>query len=106
MSAEETRIFFASSVVYVLIRVHITDMEVRRMRLSTTFLIICLASAVSLAQTHTTPNTDKAREEIQKLFTDLNEAITKKDRPTLERLYADDFQFVRPSGVVITKTAQ
>lgn len=76
------------------------------MRLLTNFLIISLASAVSLAQTHSTPTTDKTREEIQKLFTDLNEAITKKDRPTLERLYADEFQFVRPSGVVITKTAQ
>ncbi len=76
------------------------------MSVLTTLLITCLASAVSLAQTHTTPNTDKAKEEIQKLFTDLNEAITKKDRPALERLYADEFQFIRPSGAVINKTAQ
>ena len=49
---------------------------------------------------------EKTKEEIQKLFSDLNEAITKKDRPRLEQLYADEFQFIRPSGGVINKVTQ
>lgn len=47
-----------------------------------------------------------AKVEIQKLFSDLNEAITKRDRPRLEQLYADEFQFIRPSGGVINKATQ
>lgn len=46
---------------------------------------------------------DKAKEEIQRLFSDLNAAITKKDRARLEQLFADEFQFIRPSGAVATK---
>ena len=49
---------------------------------------------------------EKTKEEIQKLFTDLNEAIIKKDKPRLEQLYADEFQFIRPSGAVINKATQ
>ena len=48
---------------------------------------------------------DKTKEEIQKLFSDLNAAISRKDRAQLEQLYADDFQFIRPSGAVATKTS-
>ena len=48
---------------------------------------------------------DKVKEEIQKLFSDLNAAISKKDRAQLEQLYADDFQFIRPSGAITTKTS-
>ena len=36
----------------------------------------------------------------------MNEAITKRDRPRLEQLYADEFQFIRPSGGVINKVTQ
>ena len=49
---------------------------------------------------------EKMKQEIQKLFSDLNEAITKRDRPRLEQLYADEFQFIRPSGAVINKVTQ
>ena len=49
---------------------------------------------------------EKTKEEIQKLFSDLNEAIVKKDRPRLEQLYADEFQFIRPSGAVANKANQ
>ena len=45
----------------------------------------------------------ESQEEIQKLFSDLNDAITKRDRPRLEQLYADEFQFIPPSGGVINK---
>lgn len=70
-----------------------------------TLTIALLVAPVALAQVHTDPTT-KIKEELQTLFAGLNEAITKKDRPTLERLYADDFQFIRPSGAVLDKTAQ
>jgi hypothetical protein len=41
---------------------------------------------------------EETKVEIQKLFSDLNEAITKRDRPRPEQLYAEEFQFIRPSG--------
>ena len=49
---------------------------------------------------------DRTKEEIQKLFSDLNDAITKRDRARLEQLYADEFQFIRPSGGVVNKATQ
>ena len=77
------------------------------MRILTIVVIMLLSSTVTLAQVHSVESKDdKTKQEIQKLFTDLNEAILKKDRAALERAYADEFQFVRPSGAVMTKTAQ
>ena len=57
------------------------------------------------AQSHQTKD-EKTKIEIQKLFSDLNEAITKRDRPRLEQLYADEFQYIRPSGGVFNKVSQ
>ena len=72
-----------------------------------TIVMGLLVTTSALGQTHNVDTrADKTREEIQKLFSDLNEAITKKDRVALERIYADEFQFVRPSGALINKTAQ
>lgn len=77
------------------------------MKFLTTLAIILVATAIALAQAHDVENKDaKVKEEVQKLFADLNEAITKKDRAALERLYADEFQFIRPTGAVINKAAQ
>lgn len=77
------------------------------MRILTSIVIVLLSATATLAQAHATENKDdKTKQEIQKLFADLNEAITKKDRAALERLYADEFQFIRPSGALINKTAQ
>ena len=70
-----------------------------------TLTILLLVAPIVLAQAHSDPSA-KVKEELQKLFAGLNEAIVKKDRPTLERLYADEFQFIRPSGAVIDKAAQ
>lgn len=66
---------------------------------------LLLTPAFANAQSHGSKD-EKTKEEIQKLFGDLNEAITKKDRARLEQLYADEFQFVRPSGAVIDKAKQ
>ena len=77
------------------------------MRILTCIVILMLSATATLAQAHgAETKTDKTKEEIQKLFADLNEAITKKDRAALERVYADEFQFVRPAGALLTKAAQ
>jgi hypothetical protein len=68
-------------------------------------VLLLTTPAVVLAQGHQAKD-EKTKEEIQKLFTDLNEAITKRDRSRLEQLYADEFQFIRPSGGVINKMTQ
>lgn len=69
-------------------------------------IVLLLATpAVVQAQGHQAKD-EKTKEEIQKLFSDLNDAITKRDRPRLEQLYADEFQFIRPSGGVINKVTQ
>jgi len=75
------------------------------MRILTIVTTILLLATATLAQAHNVQS-QKTTEEIQKVFADLNEAITKKDRAVLERVYADEFQFVRPSGALINKTAQ
>src|SRR5687768_1045956 len=61
--------------------------------------------ALAQAQSHGSKE-EKTKEEIQKLFSDLNEAITKRDRTRLDQLYADEFQFIRPSGGIINKVTQ
>lgn len=69
-------------------------------------IVLLLATpAVAQAQAHQAKE-EKTKEEIQKLFSELNDAITKRDRARLEQLYADEFQFIRPSGGVINKVTQ
>ena len=77
------------------------------MRIVLNVAIVFLLTAPSLAHAQSHQNKDEqTKDEIQKLFTDLNDAITKKDRARLEQLYADEFQFIRPSGAVINKATQ
>ena len=77
------------------------------MKIVTQVAIVLLFATPALVQAQTHQTTEqKTKEEIQKLFSDLNEAITKRDRPRLEKLYADEFQFIRPSGGVINKATQ
>ncbi len=68
-------------------------------------VLLLTAPAVVQAQGHQDKE-GKTKEEIQKLFSDLNDAITRRDRPRLEQLYADEFQFIRPSGGIINKATQ
>lgn len=76
------------------------------MRIVMNVVIIFLLATSAFSQAHSGPsNEDKAKEQIQKLFSDLNEAIVKKDRARLEQLYADEFQFIRPSGALLNKTS-
>src|SRR4029453_15753967 len=77
------------------------------MRLFTTIPTILFLTIVTSAQATSDANRQaKVKEELQKLFADLNEAIVKKDRAKLERVYADEFQFIHGNGYVVTKTAQ
>jgi hypothetical protein len=77
------------------------------MRVFTTIATILFLTIVTSAQATSDANRQaKVKEELQKLFADLNEAIVKKDRAKLERVYADEFQFIHGNGYVVTKTAQ
>ena len=77
------------------------------MKILTILAIVLVTTVVAMAQAHDAATKDsKVKDEIQKLFADLNQAITSKDRAALERLYADEFQFVRASGAVTNKAAQ
>jgi hypothetical protein len=67
--------------------------------------VVLITPVLAQAQSHQ-PKDDKTKEEIQKLFADLNDALAKRDQARLEQIYADEFQFIRPSGGVITKAMQ
>lgn len=66
-------------------------------------LLVTVASAQVASDAN---NAARVKEKLQKLFVDLNQAITKKDRPALERVYADEFQFIHGNGYVVNKTSQ
>lgn len=68
--------------------------------------LVLLVSPAAFGQTAGEPNSSKIKEELRKLFSDLNEAISKRDRAALERTYADEFQFVHTTGGVVDKTNQ
>lgn len=68
--------------------------------------LVLLVSPSAFGQITGEPSNSSIKEELRKLFSDLNEAISKRDRPALERIYADEFQFVHTTGGVADKTAQ
>ncbi len=77
------------------------------MRIAKIIILFLLLATPAFSQTQTSqPTENKTKEEIQTLFSNLNEAILKKDRTRLEKLYADEFQFIRPSGAVVNKVSQ
>ena len=68
------------------------------MRIVMSVVIVFLMATSAFSQSHSgLSNEDKTKEQIQKLFSDLNEAIVKKDRARLDQLFSDEFQFIRPS---------
>lgn len=75
------------------------------MRILIVFAILLSLTTVANAQAHDDRNS-KLKEELQKLFADLNNAIVKKDRASLERIYADEFLFVHGNGYVVSKADQ
>jgi len=76
------------------------------MKIIMNLVILLLLATPAFSQAHSgVSNEDKTKEQIQKLLSDLNEAIVKKDRARLEQLFANEFQFIRPSGAVLSKTS-
>jgi hypothetical protein len=78
----------------------------------TTLKTIALAAALLVASAHASgqgaaapPDEAKVKEEIRKLLGDLDEAMSKKDRAALERIYADEFRFVHGGGNMDDKAA-
>jgi len=70
-------------------------------------VLLLLTSSVVFGQTTSAAQREsQAKEELRRLFVDLNEALAKRDRAALERIYADDFQFVHTTGGVVDKTTQ
>ena len=76
------------------------------MRILVALFTLVLLAPVALAKTNNAADKNATvKQELQKFFADLNEAITKKDRAALERLYADEFRFIRSAGAVNDKAA-
>jgi hypothetical protein len=71
------------------------------MRILLTGFLIFLVASVALSQTSGGTGKDtNVKEELRKLFVELNEAFEKRDRLALERIYADAFVWVHASGFV------
>jgi hypothetical protein len=69
-------------------------------------LIVCvlLASPLALGQAGAAQDPHaQAKEGLRKLYADLNEAGSKRDRAALERLFAEGYVWVQGNGRVITK---
>jgi hypothetical protein len=75
-------------------------------KMLTGMVLFMLLSPLAFGQTTKEPNDSRIKEELRKLLSDLNEAIAKRDRAALERIYADEFLFVHTTGGVVDKTAQ
>jgi hypothetical protein len=68
--------------------------------------IVCvfLSPSLALSQASTGQDNDaQAREGLRKLYADLNDAGSKRDRAALERLFADGYVWVQGNGSVTTK---
>jgi hypothetical protein len=75
------------------------------MRAFLLFVCVFLASSPALSQAVTGQDQDaQAREGLRKLYADLNEAGSKRDRAALERQFADGYVWVQGNGRVVTKT--
>lgn len=75
------------------------------MRFLKHFVIVLLATSVIYAQTGADPDkNERVREELRNLLSELNGAFEKRDRPALEKIYADEFIYIHASGYVDDKT--
>ena len=71
----------------------------------TTLIIVIavLASQSVAALPQTQQSASKPRDEIRQLFVQLRDAAAKHDRAAIERLFADDYVFLRPNGDMQTR---
>lgn len=71
------------------------------MRVLVFIVAILLLTASVLGQTSAEADKNaRTKEELRKLFTELNAAFEKRDRRALEKIYADEFVWVHASGFV------
>jgi hypothetical protein len=72
------------------------------MKLKTLFFLLCILFPVlsSRAQESSADKKEQVKEEIRRLFVELNRAFEKRDRQALERIYAEEFVWVHGSGFV------
>lgn len=71
------------------------------MRVLLTVFSIFLVTFAASGQTSGGANkNEQVKEELRKLFVELNEAFEKRDRAALERIYADEFVWVHANGFV------
>lgn len=76
------------------------------MRVLLTVSSIFLMALSASGQTNGSTNKDaNVKEELRKLFVELNEAFEKRDRAALERIYAEEFLWVHGSGFVDDRAA-
>lgn len=62
-------------------------------------IVLLLMNTVVFSQPAPDPaRTTKAKEELQKLWNDMQDAAVKKDRKALESFFADEFVFIHSSG--------
>ena len=67
-------------------------------------LSVLLTTPLAFGQAGTGQGADeRVREEVRKLFSDYNEAGSKRDRAALERLFAEGYVWVQGNGRVITR---
>lgn len=67
-------------------------------------MLACTTSACAQTGKLTSPVTSSdVKQQISQLLAQLNEAAKKHDRPVLEKIYADEFQFIHGSGFIDNK---
>ncbi len=70
-----------------------------------TIISILLLTFPAVGQTRNGNNKNaQVKEELRKLFVELNEALQKRDRKALERIYAEEFEYVHGTGYVDDRT--
>jgi hypothetical protein len=70
-----------------------------------TIISILLLTFPAFGQTSAGNNKNaQVKEELRKLFVELNEAFQKRDRQALERIYAEEFVYVHGTGYVDDRT--
>jgi Domain of unknown function (DUF4440) len=74
------------------------------MRIFAAVIFIFITILFVLGQVNGSANKDAAeKEELRRLYSELNEARTKRDRAALERIFADEFLYIPTTGNVLSK---
>jgi ketosteroid isomerase-like protein len=66
--------------------------------------IALLSFAFGQSPTHQESQNSKSEQEVRQMIEKYRTALLQRDVPALEKIWADDYIFVNPSGEVMTKT--